>query len=309
MKRMAESGMGANRRIIIGILCSLVLFIPGAAGADTVLDDVLAALSHYDRVIQTLSVEVFERETTYIPASLRAGGVSGRPLELPAVAELAGVCYVKGPSVFIDKYGRNDLLGFYRGETFAIGPEGMIAVTHDYQPDEATKRGTVVLFAEVPDIYKNMFSNPLHWTTWFGTPLSEHLTDEHVRVESIAPITVGDERCYMIEFTKYDDYRYEVLVNSERGYRPQRMARINPVGNSWQLDVELEQYSDNVWYPALVTTRYFTPPDDQHPKGELKLERRIEFRDFQANIPIPDSNFEVSAEVMESGTYTKLDRR
>ncbi|MCD6507208.1 hypothetical protein J7M22_11395 [Candidatus Poribacteria bacterium] len=116
---------------------------------------------------------------------------------------------------------------------------------------------------------------------------------KHPSVSSVIPKgfeTVNGDLCYRI-FIEKAGTGIDILVNLDRGYRIQEVRYTESKGQRITIrKVEWKHYRDQIWYPVKVYTETYGINDDTKEKI-IYFWKQIEYKDFEANIEIPEDVF------------------
>lgn len=142
--------------------------------------------------------------------------------------------------------------------------------------------------------------SPLFWTEVEGLPLDEIVNlyvkapDENVWSRGYE--IIQGEQCFRLSLIgALSDIN--VVVNLDRGYRIQEVHITYKSGTT--LDnhtlisvqkVEWEHYKDDIWYPASTYTEIYVLHNQTGVK-QTRFREQMQFKDFEANIKIPEDVF------------------
>lgn len=151
-------------------------------------------------------------------------------------------------------------------------------------------------FQQVVDQYYS----PLFWTEVEGLPLDE-IVSLYVKapddsVQSRGYEMIQEEQCFRLSLIgPLSDI--DVVVNLDRGYRIQEIHITYKHGTT--LDdhtlikvqkVEWEQYKEDIWYPVSTYSETYVLHNQTGAK-QTRFREQIQFKDFEANIKIPEDVF------------------
>ena len=146
----------------------------------------------------------------------------------------------------------------------------------------------------------DQYYSPLFWTEVEGLPLDE-IVSLYVKTpdESVQPRgyeMIQGEQCFRLSLIgSLSDI--DVVINLDRGYRIQEIHITYKSGTTLEnhilikmQKVKWEHYKDDVWHP----TSTYSETYDLHNQTGVKqthFREQIQFKDFEANIKIPEDVF------------------
>ena len=144
------------------------------------------------------------------------------------------------------------------------------------------------------------YYSPLFWTEVEGLPLDEivnlYVKTPDESVQSRGYEIIQGEQCFRLSLIgSLSDM--DVVVNLDRGYRIQEIHITYKSGTT--LDdhtlislrtVEWEHYEDDIWHPTSTHTEIYVLHNQTGAK-QTRFREQIQFKDFEANIKIPEDVF------------------
>lgn len=144
------------------------------------------------------------------------------------------------------------------------------------------------------------YYSPLFWTEVEGLPLDE-IVNLYVKTpdESVQPRgyeMIQGEQCFRLSLVgSLSDI--DVVINLDRGYRIQEIHITYKSGTTLEnhalistQKVKWEHYKDDIWQPTTTHTEIYVLHNQTGVK-QTRFREQIQFKDFEANIKIPEDVF------------------
>ena len=144
------------------------------------------------------------------------------------------------------------------------------------------------------------YYSPLFWTEVEGLPLDEivslYVKAPDESVESRGYEMIQGEQCFRLSLIgSLSDM--DVVVNLNRGYRIQEIHVTYKSGTTLEnhtlistQKVEWKHYKEDIWYPTSTHTEIYALHNQTGVK-QTRFREQIQFKDFEANIRIPEDVF------------------
>ena len=144
------------------------------------------------------------------------------------------------------------------------------------------------------------YYSPLFWTEIEGLSLDEivslYVKTPDESVQSRGYEMIQGEQCFRLSLIgSLSDM--DVIVNLDRGYRIQEIRITYKSGTTLEnhtlisvQKVEWEHDKDDIWYPASTYTEIYVLHNQTAVK-QTRFREQIQFKDFEANIKIPEDVF------------------
>ncbi len=271
---------------------------------------VVEGIRHFDEQIFSCETAVTRRNIYYqLPWS-------DAPLTTPIERLYEGQFWMADPKdSYIVRYSRPLVTGEVDEDT-EIGIERRMTydgsrmfdvVTHQI-PSRPTKREYHIRTDVGQSPLRSYDANPKRWFGLDGMPFGDLLINPHVIAVEFERVEINGEDCCWVrirmksrtasaeECLEPGEESVHALVNLERGYRPQRVIEASDEKYT-ETDIELKSDANDVWHPAKVVRRRYISVAG---KKTLLAERQIEFKDFRANVEVPEDRFIV--EIPENAT-------
>lgn len=144
------------------------------------------------------------------------------------------------------------------------------------------------------------YYSPLFWTEVEGLPLDEivslYVKTPDESVQSRGYEIIQGEQCFRLSLIgALSDM--DVVVNLDRGYRIQEVHITYKNGTTLENNtlisvqkVEWEHYENDIWHPTSTHTEIYVLHNQTGVK-QTRFREQIQFKDFEANIKIPEDVF------------------